>query len=253
MKKTILLLFVLTSTSCASLFLNTALEKMGVFDEKPELQLLENNDKKVLFMGMHHLGRKEFYNDVAFKVDSLQNIGFVVYYELVKNNSIKDSIKKVNYYKKARKITGVKTAVYYDTITKKIAGKFKYKGDYKLISQPSYKKLEVNMEIAKNADVEINKLIDEFEKKYGEIKLNECDVNNPVYSKKYDCELLDKELREKFKKEFMEKYRNQNLALEISNSKHKKILIIYGKNHFDGLKNELKKIDKKWNTTIANN
>lgn len=252
MKKTFLILLIFSLTSCVSMFLDTALEQMGVFEEKPKLQLLKNDNKKVLFMGMHHLGRKEFYNDVAYKVDSLQKKGFVVYYELIKNNAIKDSLKKIEYYKKARKITGIKTGKYYDTITKKIGGKYKYKGDYNLIPQPSYEKMNVNMDSALNADVGINNLIDEFEKKFGEIKLEDCDKNNPVYSKEYNCDLIDKELREKFDIEYIENYRDKNLANEISNSKKENILVIYGKKHFEGLKSELQKIDNNWNQTTTN-
>ncbi|TXD50696.1 MULTISPECIES: hypothetical protein [unclassified Polaribacter] len=243
MKKIILILLALTLTSCVSLFLNKALEKIGVFDEKAKLKSITNNKKSILFIGMHHIGRKEFYKDVAIKVDSLQEIGYVVFFEKVKKNTSNDSLTNDLYKKKIRKITGLKTFKYYDTINNIIFGKIKYKGEYKLTNQPKYPKLNVNMSNAVNADVEIKSLLKEFENKYGEIELSACDIETASNSTEYDCAKIDSDLAEKFSKEFIIDFRNQYLANKINNSKENKILIIYGKGHFEGITSELKSID----------
>ncbi|OUS13886.1 hypothetical protein A9Q93_08870 [Nonlabens dokdonensis] len=72
MKKIILISIILSLTSCTSLFLDKALEKIGVFEDKVEIQQIKHKNKEILFIGMHHIGREEFYNDVGYKVDSLQ-------------------------------------------------------------------------------------------------------------------------------------------------------------------------------------
>ena len=239
----ILVLFILTS--CMSKFVNLALEKVGVFDEKCEMSLLKNDKKKVYFIEAHHIGREEYYLDISKKVDSLQKDGYIVFYESVKRNS--DSLINDTLSRKLRKLTGIANFTYYDTITNKIGGKLKYKGEYKLINQPKYPKMKVDQNTSLNIDVDQLTLISEFEKKYGKVQLSECDYETKLNSEVYNCEKLNKELSEKFKTEFVINYRNKNLANEVQNSKENKILIIYGENHLNGFKEELRKINPNWN------
>ncbi len=228
------------------MFINNSLEKNGVLDEKADMKIITNDIKKVIFIGMHHFGQKEFYQDVAHKIDSLQKSGYIVFYEKIKKDSSMDSLTNDIYLRKIRKITELKSFKYYDTISKKILGKYQYKGDYKLINQPKYSDLIVNIENAINADVKANTLVDVFEVKYGAIVLSECDKNTSFTSKKYKCDLIDKGLRYRFRSEFILDYRNQNIANEVVNSENENILIIYGKNHLEGLISELQKIDSRW-------
>ncbi|NCP46638.1 MAG: hypothetical protein GW818_09535 [Flavobacteriales bacterium] len=244
MKKTILILIFFILNSCVSI--NEILEKDGIFNEKVEIKNISNTEKNVIFIGMHHFGRKEFYTDVANKTDSLQKNGYITFYESVTLDSSLDSLTTEIYKKKLRKIIGLKSVKYYDTISKKIVGKYRYKGEYNLINQPKYSDLNVNMEKALNIDATVNTLIDEFEKQYGAIKLSECDKKTTFNSEKYKCRLMDKGLRYRFKSEFGFDYRNQNLANEINDFKGDKILIIYGKAHYEGLINKLQKIDSRW-------
>ncbi|AGC78094.1 hypothetical protein LX97_03178 [Nonlabens dokdonensis] len=250
MKKSLLLIIILTLSSCASIFLNTALEKVGVFDDKAEIKIISNKKKNLAFIGMHHIGRPEFYNDVAKKTDSLQQLGYVVFYEATKKDLLNDSLSNDIYERKARKITGISNFKYYDTVNNIIGGRLKYKGDYKLINQPSYLEMKVNMKTAKNADVIFNSLIDNFEQKYGVVELSDCDKNTTVDSKEYNCDKIDKELADRFSEEFIVDFRNKNLAKEISDSEEKNILVIYGKNHLVGLMLELQKNDVNWKETV---
>lgn len=226
--------------------MNLALENAGIFEEKVELRKISNNYKNLIFIGMHHIGRKEFYNDVANKIDSLQRQGFVVYYEKLKKNNVIDSISNDVYKKKFRKMIGLTTTKYYDTINKVIGGKLKYKGNYKLTNQFPYNKLHINMETAKNIDVKLSDLIKGFEFKYGAIALDDCDKQTKSDSSVYDCDRIDNKSAQIFKNEFIIAFRNKNLANAIMNSTKRKIVVIYGKIHFEGLKTELQGIDKNW-------
>ena len=79
MKKPLILFTLFILTSCGQFMTNRALKKSGVFDTKSGLKVIENNQKKIIFIPMHHIGKKEFYDDVANKVDSLQNLNFSVF------------------------------------------------------------------------------------------------------------------------------------------------------------------------------
>ena len=67
MKKIIILLLLLTLTSCSLIFPSRVLKRSGVFKSKGDLKVIKSNNKeqKILFLGMRHIGRKEFYDDVA--------------------------------------------------------------------------------------------------------------------------------------------------------------------------------------------
>jgi hypothetical protein len=229
--------------------LNSALESIGVFDDRANLIVMSNNDKKIIFIGMHHLGRMEFYDSVASKVDSLQKIGYIVYYESIKKSTGIDSLSVEIYKKKFRKITGITGLQFYDTINKVFAGKYQYKGNYQLTNQPSYPKLNVDIQSAKNVDVELKDMINRYELKYDTIVLNECDMVAPIGSKTYECDLSDAKNVEKFRTEFIFGYRDQHLATVISNSLHDKIVVIYGKGHNEGLIRELQALDEYWQQT----
>lgn len=244
MKKVELILLFFITYSCVSI--NDVLEKYGVFSENAVIKDISNKHKKIVFIEMHHLGRPEFYSDVAHKTDSLQKDGYMVFYESVTVDSSTDSLTIETYKKKFRKISGINSVEYYDTITNKIAGKYQYKGKYKLINQPNYSDLNLNNEKALNVDVTLNTLIDKFEEKYGEIKLNECDKNTAFDAEKYKCKPMDRGLRYVFHLEFIIDYRNEALAKKIINYERQKILVIYGKAHFDGLLKNLQKIDSTW-------
>jgi len=53
----------------------------------------------------------------------------------------------------------------------------------KLISQPTYKELGIDSLKGINVDISLKELIFEFEKRNGEIKLNDCDFKTSLYQK----------------------------------------------------------------------
>jgi len=246
MKKPILLLLILSLTSCKSIFLNKYLNNTGILNEKAELKILSNNNKNIVFIGMHHFGRKEFYDDVRFKVDSLQQKGYAVFFESVEPDETIDSLTNDIYKKKVRKLMGLNPDNYYDTLTNIIVGKHKYRGKYKLINQPKSSKLNVNMDNAIKADLSVNVLIDELENRTGEIILNDCDLETNSNSTEYKCSKVNRRVTKVFRREIVNDYRDRHLANLVSNSKANNILIIYGEFHFFGLYQELGEIDKNW-------
>lgn len=250
MKKLLTLLIVLTFTSCSSIFINSALKRKGIFDVKSELKIIKNEKQKIVFMGMHHIGRKEFYDDVSKKIDSLQKLNYTVFYESVSDGDKTDSITAVRSAMKLRKLMGFFPGKYLDTSTNVIAGKIKYRGKYKLINQPRYTELNVDGISSIRADVGISELITEFEKNNGKIKLDSCDYNVDLKSKEYKCKKVPKRLLKEFKKKYIFDYRNKHLAKKIIESKKKKVLVVYGKAHYFGLYMKLFSLDKSYKINI---
>lgn len=246
MKKTLTLLIIFTLTSCASIFNKRIIKKLGVENEKTELKFIDNKEQEVIFIPMHHVGRKEYYNDIANKVDSLQKLNFTVFYEGVSDDKEKDSLIRRNSFLKLRKIMGFfpqGQKGYLDTITNVIGGKIKYKGKYKLFNQPRYKQLKVDSLNSTRADANLTQLINDFEKNYGKIKLDSCDHKTDFKDKNYKCKKVKRSLRKKFENGYVKDFRNKYLAEQIFESKKNKILVIYGDAHFFGLYSELNLLD----------
>lgn len=248
MRKLLALFIFSTLTSCSLIFLSVGLKRNGVFDTKSKLKTLKHKEQNILFLGMHHIGRKEFYNDVAKKVDSLQKLGYVVFYEKVANTKKTDTLIALKNAMKLRKLMGIPSGKYLDTTTNIISGRIKYRGKYKLINQPRYRDLKVDSLTAIWGDVSMNELITEFEKEHSEIKLDSCDYKFSLKDKNYKCKKMDKNKRRSFRMKYVSDYREKHLINKIIESKKKKVLVIYGKAHYFGLWSELytlKKIDEK--------
>jgi len=230
MNKFIILLLILTLTSCASIFNKRIIKKLGVKNEKTELNFIDSKEKEVIFIPIHHVGRKKYYEDIAHKVDSLQKHNFIVFYEGVSDEKEKDSLIRKNSFLKLRKIMGFfpqGQQGYLDTVTNVIGGKVKYKGKHKLINQPKYKQLKVDSLIAIRTDVTLTELMNDFEKQYGKIILDSCDFETDFKDKNYKCKKVKRSIRKKFKKGYVKDYRNKYLAKKIFESKKNKILVIY--------------------------
>lgn len=237
-----LLLFLIIS--CTSTKINMGLKLIGAYDDHISLTKLSNGTKEVVFMPMIHIGTELFYEDVRKKVDSLENLGFFTYYEKV-NANINDSI----LLRKAKKFQGFpfsKTEKGYMNTIDSIYPNLKLKK--KLIGQPKYSDLGIDTLRSRNVDVTLDKMIKEYEKRFGEIKLNDCDFKTSIYEKSI-CD--EKPIDKKNKAEIIVGYRNENVINELLIDKNKKIIIIYGKEHFIGIKEELLK--KGYKEEVNNN
>lgn len=225
----LLALFVLFS--CKVFLINTALEKLGIYDDKIELAYFNNDTKKILIFPMSHVGTNEFYNDVKNKIDSLKNEKYFFYYEKVTALENQDST-----LRKIRKIRGVpftqngKMENLFDSLLSK---KQKNRLKKELVNQPSYEGLGLNEKNSRNVDATLKGILNHYEIKFGSITLQECDFNNSIYEKT-NCD--DKFSYKEEYDEAVINYRNQIVVNEILNeNQFNKIAIIYGKGHLDGI------------------
>lgn len=236
MKKTIPLVFMLIfSYSCTSFKVNLALKMIGVYDDSVKLSKLSNDQSEIIFIPMHHLGTSLFYKDVQNKVDSLKQLGYFFYTEEVKGDK-KDSIT----IRKSIKLMGVPFSknnlgykAYFDSIYN---GKVNFKKE--LMNQPSVKEFGLDDLNSKKVDVTLKEMIDYYEGKYGEIKLEPCDFEKSIYEKP-NC--YNKRIKKEIEQDVYIDFRNKYIIKTFLSDNHKKIAIIYGGGHYKGIKEELLK------------
>lgn len=103
----------------------------------------------------------------------------------------------------------------------------------KLIDQPSYEKLGLNTLNSKNGDATIESVVNYYEAKYGEITLNKCDFQTPVFEKYKKCKESNK-IPATNSDEAILSLRNTTLFENVKKSSHQKIAVIFGSEHLSG-------------------
>ncbi|MEE1899299.1 hypothetical protein V1389_13190 [Flavobacterium rakeshii] len=240
-KSFLALLVYFSLISCKSNSIDKKIKSAGFYEEDVNLSTLTNNDKTIVYFPIRHVGTKNFYNNIQFKVDSLASKGFVFFIEGIKTDSTKLSIQRIDTLElKLRKIVGGNVNIYVDTINSTYMG-YPFKNNKGLINQPKYSKLGISKTNSEHSDVSLDLLIDEYENKFGTIVLNECDYNTSPNTV-YQCITVP----ENNKKYIVLDFRDIKLAKYITDSPHKKIAVIYGSNHEKGLYRELTKMDSLW-------
>ncbi|HNP32652.1 MAG TPA: hypothetical protein PKN96_05120 [Flavobacterium sp.] len=221
--------------SCTSFKVNLAFKLLGIYDDKVIITKITKEEREVVFIPMHHLGTASFYDDVKNKIDSLKKTGYYFYTEEVKGNK-KDSIT----IRKSIKLTGIpfsKTYVGYKHFFDSIYnGKVKFKKE--IFDQPSPTDFGLDASDSKTVDVTLKEMIDYYESKYGEIKLEPCDFEKSIYEKP-NC--TSKPVTKNVKQEVYLDFRNRYIIKTLLNDSHKKVAIIYGSEHFIGIREELLK------------
>ncbi len=238
MRKTVLLLITLVFlTSCAAKMIDLALKKNGVLDDRATLQPLTFQTKEVLFLGMVHLARKEYYQDVTSKIDSLLRDGYFIFHEgqyLKRSDKMIAEIDMISLLK-FRRITQIDPLIAYSA-TKPFSD---YVSKYQLIDQPDYAVLGLTRKNSKPVDLPVTALIHEFEKAKGVVSLNECDHAIKLGDPTYSCGHLGQGKRKFFIDEIILHLRNENIVQNIRESDKEKILILYGRKHYKELKKQM--------------
>lgn len=234
MRKLLLLIPLFLFASCAAKMIDMALRKKGILDTTAVLKPLNYNDKAIVFLEMIHLGKKEYYNDVTLKIDSLEKEGFFVFYEglyLRKSDRVITKGDSVSYLK-FRRLTNLDPLISYSQ-TKPFSD---YVSKYNLIDQPDYIDLGITSENSQPVDLSMSTIISEFEKEKGTVTLDSCDYQSKLGSGIYNCGKVDIERRNYLLQEIAINKRNEHVVAQIKQSNKSKILIVYGKDHYPGIK-----------------
>lgn len=244
MKKIIVTLIfsTLLLTSCVRILLN----KYGIINRKVEIKEIKVKDKKVLFLPMAHITEQKFYDDCKKTIDSLSNKeGYYIFGEgIITESLVKDTIMSVQdtiYDKKMRKILDIDVGHY-----TKSEFFIKFQKKYNLVVQP--KNLycinsKVDTSSCRYVDCTTKLIIEAYEKEKGQIVLDDYDKKTNI-GEEYKHKNHNKENSKYFMK-MIGDVRNSHIANEVKYSKRKKILLIYGANHYEGLKALLEENKKK--------
>ncbi len=247
LRQIISLFFVfITLVSC-----NTSLvvQSSGVLRDASRKFELRNGNRTIIYFPMRHLGTRVYYDQIQRAVDSLQKSGYVVFYESIAYQ-VDSAAQRDRYDRKFRKLTGnrlgLQQCIEIPGDTSKILRAPMYrKLGQRIISQPDYSFFLVNYETAVNADIPKNKLLDDFEYKYGVIQLDPCDYTTAL-NEPYNCKPVKTALKNKFDKEFVMAKREENLASLVADAAQQKILILFGTSHFKGFLRNLQARDPQW-------
>ncbi|WP_121667521.1 hypothetical protein [Mesonia aquimarina] len=195
---------------------------------KTEVFYNQEKEKTLVLFPMVHINHPEFYADVKTKLEKLRKKGYTVFYESVAlQDSTSFSPKEMDTLtRKTRKITGIYMSDYKDQQNKSIP---------KAIRNNNYiSQSKENLGITPQdmlVDIPMNELIEIYEKKYGAIKLTQCDWKTD-YLEEYDCETVPKVRTD----EIIVYTRNDTIEKRVYESKLKKIALVYGKKHFQFIK-----------------
>jgi len=206
------------------------MNNIGAYEDKAISKNFDYNEKKIVFIPMHHLGTEKFYNNIKSEIDSLKKENYYFLYEKVnldrKDDTLMRKFRKIFSLPLTRPNSGYKKML--DSLYPNV----KYKKT--LIDQPSYEKLGLNSINSERSDVDVKDVINYYENKYDEIKLTDCDFNTSVYEKYTKCREENK-IPKKQSDDALINFRNQIVAQNIKESSYKKIAVIYGKGHMEGI------------------
>ena len=226
---------ILRSIIIVLLFLQSCLpfvaKKLQLDAKNPSIEKLQINEKEVYFMGMSHLAKKEFYDNTKLLVKEFQSKGFVFYVEAITELDKTKFILDTFYAKKFRKLTEIDLTIRYSMSENLLLQKLKTK--YNLIDQPKYDSF--GMKNFKRVDFNYTELVDGYENKFEKIVLDSCDLRTDI-GKPYNCQKSSLLKRMNFRNELVFKSRNKLITDSILNSNDKRIVIVYGRRHLDGIK-----------------
>lgn len=226
--------------------MHKTLEKIKVYSDEInyEVDMIKDN-KELKIIPLRHLGTPKYYDNLKGVLSKYQNLGYVVFYEIMRSNNANDIVQR-----KFRKILPLKINLdskeqlnYKEILLKKsrkIDPNFEFKQN--VIPQPQYNFLITDLNNSKNVDITIEEFVNEYERLNGAVVLDSCDyINNWSES---TCETDE---RAKGLNKIMIDYRNNNVVDNVLSATNNKILILYGEGHVKGIKKGLLKNGYKLN------
>ena len=242
--KKIIPLFILAIILLSSCLTKIALKSLGVFEKSVSVKYISNDKKQIVFLPMHHIGTKEFYDDETRLVDSLLQNGYTVFYENLKKGNTSQLVEDT-LFMKFRRITGIprnskdKLSSRIDTVTNTLMGKkSKLVAKYKLRNQEIAYLTKYDSLKVKNIDGTIEEMVLLYEKKYGVVMLEKNDFETKLREPYSHSEGKVK------RNYFLIDTRNIIITNEILQSKANKIAIVYGAGHYTGILKNLQDADK---------
>jgi hypothetical protein len=188
-----------------------------------EIKVFEKGDTAIVYLGMTHLAKPQFFKEVKAQVDSLRKEGYVIMREGVRFEESTDSLQRIVLRKKLRQLMGLAIGDYSDANNKSLP-KFFSNGNYVMQKDSLIGLKEEDLVI----DMSYSQMIAAHEDKHGEIVLTECDLKTDL-NEKYPCKDGNA-----YNQSFyvVDKVRTEFLLEAVLQSQAKKIAVVYGAGHF---------------------
>ncbi len=219
---------------CGALLLGGCSSSFISFKEKNPFKkavVFTKNDKEIIYIPMIHLGQPEFYGQIKQFVTQKRSEGYKIYYEKLTYGT-SDSLLQDTLLLKARKITGY----YFKGIyTDKNNATSPFRDKYEQFTRQTEENTGIDIEKDFRVDLNMRQLIAQIETDHSPIVLDSCDYTTPPTAK-YNC----KQYKE-YSRLFLRTYRDEYLLATLLATPHKKIILLYGVNHYDFLSPELNK------------
>ena len=219
---------------CGALLLGGCSSSFISFKEKNPFRkavVFTKNDKEIIYIPMIHLGQPEFYGQIKQFVTQKRSEGYKIYYEKLTYGP-SDSLLQDTLLLKARKITGY----YFKGIyTDKNNATSPFRDKYEQFTRQTEENTGIDIEKDFRVDLNMRQLIAQIETDHSPIVLDSCDYTTPPTAK-YNC----KQYKE-YSRLFLRTYRDEYLLATLLATPHKKIILLYGVNHYDFLSPELNK------------
>ena len=219
---------------CGALLFGGCSSSFISFKEKnpfKKAMVFTKNDKEIIYIPMIHLGQPEFYGQIKQFVTQKRSEGYKIYYEKLTYGT-SDSLLQDTLLLKTRKITGY----YFKGIyTDKNNATSPFRDKYEQFTRQTEENTGIDIEKDFRVDLNMRQLIAQIETDHSPIVLDSCDYTTPPTAK-YNC----KQYKE-YSRLFLRTYRDEYLLATLLATPHKKIILLYGVNHYDFLSPELKK------------
>lgn len=219
--------------SCSSL----VMKKLGLDSDEVLVKSLNYDEKDVVFVGIRHIGQEDYYLNTKKIIDSLLNED---YHFILEGNYLQRSDKPPMdkndslYLKKFRKIIGLDPTLEFSE--QKLFEDFFE--SHNLKDQPDYTYFNLDYSNSENVDLQYKEIIDIFEAEHGEVVLSSCD-NKTSLGQEYNCNKLSKNKAIYLKEKILLEERNKLIINKLKKSKHNKVVILYGEEHFNGIEEQI--------------
>lgn len=213
-----LFIIVFSCLSCRAILIEVLVKDKSAIKK---MKILEKGEKQIIYLPLVHIGSQEYYQEIKDFLMEKRKAGYTVYYEGVKHSSGLQKSEKVILDLKLRRLLGIHLSAFDIKENKSLPG---YVNKKNYVYQ-SIKVLGIDSINDFNADLSRQELVELYEEENGIILLDSCDFRTPLFEK-YECSDGDAYYKVIFT------YREDALIKKLLNSKHDKIVLLFGKSHW---------------------
>ncbi|MDO5509062.1 MAG: hypothetical protein Q4F57_00060 [Weeksellaceae bacterium] len=215
-------------SSCRTFLIETALMRMGAFDEKVSYSSYAKGDKSVVIYPNIHLALPEQFENLEHRLDSLFQKNYFLYYEGTTIYAT-DTVARA----KIQVISGAQhTSKNHKELLDELLNHRRSKTN-RLIMQPSFEQLGATEENSANLDMPVTKMIAKYEERFGEIVLTDCELNQ-IKDSRIKCKKREKIPLKQYD-EIMVNERDRYIIEKMLEGDKNKVVMVYGKGHYPSM------------------